>query len=119
MIIPSRVLEVSGLLLLASLSFAVLFFIFEYQYMWHVDTLRFWILRSGFVVGGMTLIALLVFFPNYLAVITVGVIILAFPAFISGVPDMKFSLIFSIAMTLDIVLLVATTALRRGLFPQS
>lgn len=118
MIAASQTLRIGALLLLSSLSLVLLFFVFEYQYMWHVKHVQFLILRGGFAVGTVTLIALWVFFPSYWAVAAIGVLVLAFPVFVPDVPSIKLSLAFVGAMTLSLALLIGTTALRQNLFPQ-
>jgi hypothetical protein len=116
--IMSRVLRIGALLLLSGLSLGLLFFVFEYQYMWHVKHLQYLILRGGFAAGAAIVIALWIFFPSYWAVAAAGVLILVFPVFVPDVPSMSLSLAFSATMAVAIALLIGTTALRRYLFPQ-
>ena len=114
----SRVFHIVTLVLLTGLSLGLLFFVFEYQYMWHVKHLQYLILRGGFVTGATIVIVLWIFFPSYWAVAMVGVLILVFPVFVPDVPSISLSLVFSTTMVFAIALLIGVTALRRYIFPQ-
>src|SRR5688572_11325000 len=100
MMVASRTVQIGALLVLGVLSIGALFFVFEYQYMWHVQHTQYLTLRVGFVLGALILIALWVFGPVYWAVVTVGVLIFLFPAFVPNVPAMSLSLGFLVAMAI-------------------
>lgn len=119
MITASRAFHLGGLLLLAGLSLGVMFFVFEFHYMWYLKPSQAWMLRAGFAVGMIALTALWTFFPSYWAVATVSVIVFLFPVFVPDISPSPLSARLAITMTVSIVLLIATTALRRHWFPLS
>lgn len=110
-------LQISALVLISALSLAAMSFVFEFHYMWFLNPVRGWVLRGGLAAGGITLIALWVFFPHYWAVALVGILVFVFPVFVPGIA-VSLSLRLLITMTVAIMLLIGATAFRRYLFPQ-
>ena len=121
MIMASRTLQIGALLLLAGVSLAVLFFTFEYSYMWYLEQAQAMVLRRGYLIGMVLLVLLWIFFPNYVAVVVVGVLTLMFPVILKVGRFTELSSWTPAFIALGVVcllLLVATTALRRSVLPQ-
>lgn len=121
MITTPRAVQVGALLMLSGLSLVLLSFVFEYKYMWYVDHAQALTLRGGFLMGTVIVVGLWTFFPNYLAVATVGLLTLMFPV-IFGVGRStelsSWTFPFIAVGIVSLLLLIGTTALRRSVFPQ-
>lgn len=121
MITTSRTLQIGALLLLAGLSLGLLYFVFEYKYMWYVDQVQAATLRGGYLAGMAVLVLLWIFYPNYVAVVVVGVLTLMFPVIFKVGRSTELSswtVPFIILGVVCLLLLIGTAALRRRVLPQ-